>query len=790
MNDHTLSVLEYDKVRAVVARYTASGPGRISIEGLVPSGEPGTAGRLLDETREMTAVLNAGHHPPLDGIADIGRVIAKLAVPGTMLQPAELLAVAGTLGAARRLKAFFRKFEEGGAAGRAVPLLCARAAGITPLKASEDAVSAAIDASGEVRDAASPGLRRVRKLIARTRDEIMDRMTRLLRDAERQDVVRDQVITVRDDRYVVPLKPNFRQSISGVVHGHSGSRSTLFVEPLEVVEQNNRLAELRLEEREEVERILRDLTALLARDAAVIATALDAASGIDAVHARARYGQDHGGTVPELSGGGRIVLRSARHPLLVERDRTGAGPQAVPNDIVLEAAGRALVISGPNAGGKTVLLKTIGLLCLMAQAGIPVTAAEGTELPVFRSVFADIGDEQSLEQDLSTFSSHAGRIAGILREARSDSLVLLDELGAGTDPAEGAALGSAVLARLLELGCVSVITTHHNALKLFGARTEGATNGAMEFDPATLRPTYRFIAGRPGRSYGIDMAARLGVPEEVISAARAALSGDEASLDRLLEQVEEDARRLRLERERAEADREAARRLLADAEARARAAAEEARSVRASAKQDARDVLASLRQRLKELSRTEVLGRAAAADARREVEQLAQRLEPAEPVEPVPSASAYDPRPGDRVRAPKLGKAGTVLFVHRDGVEIDAGGLKVRLPLREVVPLGGMTAEIPRAAPGWHAELEEREGLTDRVNLLGMRAAEAVEAVDRFLDRAGLEGFKQVTIIHGLGTGALKEAVTAFLKGHALVASLRPGEAAEGGAGVTVVELK
>ncbi|MEK6745032.1 MAG: endonuclease MutS2 [Nitrospirota bacterium] len=791
MNEHAFKVLEYDKVRDIVAGYAASEPGRAEVLGLLPAAGNSVVSERLGETREFLHILSSGEHPPLDGIRDIRREAGRLAVPGVMLQPVELLNIAVTLGAARRLKTFFQRFEGTGNIKIAAPLLCARAARITPLKQSEDAVHAAVDETGEVKDSASPALRRVRKLIARTRDEIMDRMSRILRDSGAQNIVQDQVITVRDDRYVMPLKPNFRQGIKGVVHGHSGSRATVFVEPLEVVEQNNRLAELRMEEREEVERVLRELTGLLARDATAIGANLDSAAGIDAIAARARFGTEYQGTVPELSADRRLRLRAARHPLIIAKQRSGAAHIAVPNDIDLSDTGRTLIISGPNAGGKTVILKTIGLLCLMAQAGIPVTAAEGSELPVFGDLFADIGDEQSLEMDLSTFSSHVRQIAGILREAKSDSLVLLDELGSGTDPAEGGALGAAVLASLQESGCVSVITTHHNVLKLFGARTEGAVNGAMEFDPVTLQPTYRFLPGRPGRSYGLDMASRLGVPDSVVRDARARLSRDEASLDRLLEQVEEDTRRLRSERQQAEQDVATAQRLKAEAEQLHRTASDEARSAKAKAKQEARDTLASLRQKLKELSRVVPIERVQVEQERREVDALARQLEPLEEEHVGQPIYRGTISPGDRVRIPKLKRTGTVLFAHHDVLEVDADGLKLRIALRDAVPLEQESAAKQGGrASGWSADIEEWEGLPDRVNLLGLRVDEALAETERFLDSVSVKGVHHVTIIHGLGTGALKAAVTGLLKSHPLVASVRTGDPSEGGAGVTVAELK
>jgi len=788
MNEHAFRVLEYDKVRDIVAGYAASEPGRAKVLELLPVAGFSQVSERLGETREFLSILGSFDHPPLDGIRDISSEVGKLSVPGMMLQPAELLNIAVTLGAARRLKTFFQRFE---GAGMAAPLLCARAAGITPLKHCEEAVHAAVDDTGEVKDSASPALRRVRKLIGRTRDEIMDRMSRILRDSGAQNIVQDQVITVRDDRYVMPLKPNFRQGIKGVVHGHSGSRATVFVEPLEVVEQNNRLAELRMEEREEVERVLRELSGLLAQDVCAIGATLEAAAGLDAIAARARFGTVYRGAVPELSEKRRLHLRAARHPLIIAKQMSGAGHIAVPNDIDLSTTGRTLIISGPNAGGKTVILKTIGLLCLMAQAGIPVTAAEGSEVPVFGDLFADIGDEQSLEMDLSTFSSHVRQIAGILRDVKSDSLVLLDELGSGTDPAEGGALGAAVLASLQESGCVSVITTHHNMLKLFGARTEGAVNGAMEFDPGTLQPTYRFLPGRPGRSYGLDMASRLGVPDGVVRDARGRLSGDEANLDRLLEQVEQDVRLLRAERQQIAQELEAAHRLKAEAEQLHRSASDEARTARAKAKLDARDVLAGLRQKLKDLSRYSAIDRGQVEQERQEIAALAQQLEPVED-EPVDQPVYHGKiHPGDRVRMPRLKRTGTVLYVHHDELEVDADGMKLKIALRDAVPLEqNAAAKQGGLVSGWSADVEEREGLPDRVNLLGLRVDEALAETERLLDRAGVKGFHHATIIHGLGTGALKNAVTELLKGHPLVASFRTGEPSEGGAGVTVAELK
>jgi DNA mismatch repair protein MutS2 len=798
MNQHTLRVLEYDKIKDIVAGYAASGSGRAVVAELQPATDSGMVAALLEETEEVVRILRSGERPPLEGIHDIRQAVEKLGVPGSMLSPAELLASATTLGSGRRLKAFFQRFEGEGAgkSAMAAPRLCARAAHIRPLKHIEDAVFAAIDERAEVRDSASPALRRIRKQVNRTRDEILDRMSRILQDGGMQKVIQEPVVTIRDDRYVLPLKPNFRQGLKGVVHGQSGSRATLFVEPLEVLEQNNRLAELRMEEREEVERILRELTSLLAQEATGIAETVRALAEIDAVCARARFGIDYGATVPEIPAGRRIRLRRAAHPLLVRKRKAaaGSGPDSVPNDIELGNGSRALIISGPNAGGKTVILKTMGLLCLMAQSGLPVTAEEGSEIPVFRAVFADIGDEQSLEQDLSTFSSHVRQMAEILRCADRDSLVLLDELGSGTDPAEGAALGAAVLSSLLERGCMTVITTHHSALKLFGARTSGALNAAMEFDPETLKPTYRIIPGRPGRSYGLDMAVRLGVPDQVISDARSRLGEHEAGLDRLLEQIESDSRQLRFQKEHIEKHLAAAEEQRLEAEALTRAAREEVRALKAKAREEARGTLDELRQKLRELSRASSITRAEATRESSGVASLAKRLEPERPEpEDLSSGAQFEPRPGERVRIPKLRKTGVVIASRKGTLELDVDGKKLKLPAREVQPLGrdhGSDRPEAGAAPGWGAELSDNEGLPDRLNILGFRVDEAKAEVERFIDRASLSGLLSVAILHGTGTGALKSAVAECLESHPLVAATRPGKQAEGGAGVTVAELK
>jgi DNA mismatch repair protein MutS2 len=793
MNDHTLRALEYDKVASVVSGFAASVAGREAVLALHPAKAAEIVETRLQETAEFMHLLRSNEVPPLDGIKDVREAVRKLGPTGSVLSPVQLLNVATTIGTGRRVKQFFQRFEGKGSEARLrTPLLCTRAGKIRPLTHIEQAVFSAIDDKAEVKDSASPALRKVRKQIVRTREDILGRMSGILQDSGLQKVVQEPVITIRDDRYVLPLKPNFRQSLQGVVHGQSGSRSTLFVEPLDILEQNNRLAELRMEESEEVERILRELTSLMTREAEAIEDTIEALAGIDAVYARARFGIEYAGTVPVLSKERTIRLRASRHPLLAVKFRNSIyNEEVTTNDIELSENERALILSGPNAGGKTVILKTVGLLSLMAQSGMPVTAGEGSELPCFGSIFADIGDEQSLEQDLSTFSSHVRQIAEILRKADQNSLVLLDELGSGTDPNEGAGLGAAVLESLIERGCVALVTTHHNALKLFGSQTSGAMNAAMEFDPQTLKPTYRLIPGRPGRSYGLDMATRLGVPDEVIGRARARISGDDIRLETLLKQVEDESRFLASEREVVEKESAAAKQDRTEAASLLQAAKEDASAIKTKTKEEARAVLSALRQKLRELSRTAALQRAEIRTTASEIELLSQALRPAELGPQIVTESQADLHQGDRIKLVRANKIGTVIGSHRGILEIEVDGKRIKLSPSEVLLLNpGPQGQNAGRAPGWGAELLEDEGPQDRINLLGLRVNEALAEVERFIDRAGMGGPAVVTIIHGLGTGALKTAVTEFLQHHPMIAVIRPGEPAEGGAGVTVAELK
>lgn len=783
MNSHTLRVLEYDKIKAIAAAYAVTELGRAMVLELQPASEPAEVLSRLQETGEATRLLLAGEKPPLDGIKDIRPLIARLETRGGILDPHELLNIVATLKAGRGVKAFFARLGR----GLSAPVLSNIAGLIRPIPDLEEAILAAIDEQAEIRDSASPALRKTRRQIARVREEIIRRLSALMQDSEARRVIQDAVITQRDDRYVLPLKPNFRQEIKGIVHGQSGSGATLFVEPLDLLDHNNRLAELRAEEKEEVLRILRHLTTLAADHVEAIYNTLTALSRIDAIMSRARFGIDYGAVVPEISTDGGIYLKDARHPLLLSNNRAVKSPASVQaNDITIGKDARLLIISGPNAGGKTVILKTVGLLSLMAQSGLPITAAEGSRLPVFRQVFADIGDEQSIEESISTFSSHARRIVEILREGGKDSLVLLDELGAGTDPAEGAALGAAVLERLIELGPVVVVTTHLSQLKLFGSDTDGAVNASMQFDPDTLRPTYRMITGIPGRSYGLEMALRIGVPQYVVLRARERLGSSESRLEDLLVRMEQDSRALAGARSLAEEEYTRARQARIEAERLLDTAKEESRMIKVRAEAEARDLIRSLRKKLNELSSAKI-DSTYIAEARKEIEALSLRLQT--PKAPTEQRRAQEFSLGERVRIPKIGATGVVTGLHSSRMDVDIRGKSISIPYNDALPIDEAVPPAPEDR-GWSAAVFDTEGRESSLNIIGLRVDEAVSELDRFMDRAGLSGLPSVMIIHGLGTGALKQAVAEFLKTHPLVERIRSGSPAEGGAGVTVAELK
>ncbi len=773
MDEKSLINLELPKVRERLAAHTAFPPARELALSLMPATEFGEVEAALELTREATRLLDARPEFDIGEAADI-RPIIERAERGGVLDPPALLDVVRTLAAGRRVRA------ELTARAGAYPRLAAIAAGIHRLEGLQREIEQVIGPRAEVRDEASPLLARVR---ARRR-EVQEQITRTLQGivespAGRQ-ALQEGVITLRNGRFVVPVRADQRGAIPGLVQDVSARGATLFVEPLAVVELNNLYRELGLEEEREVQRVLRRLSGRVGRLGGILRENVARLAEIELALAKARFARSLRGTIPALvrwedarpspelpAPRPYLKLMGARHPLL-----TG---KVVPIDVWLGGQFIALVVTGPNTGGKTVTLKTIGLLALMAQAGLAIPAEPGSCLPVFDGIYADIGDEQSIEQSLSTFSSHLTNIVGFLSRATDRSLVLLDELGAGTDPTEGAALARAILDHLVRRGVSAVVTSHAHSLKVYAQATPGVENASVEFDPETLAPTYRLAIGIPGRSNAFAIAARLGLNPEILAEARKHLSEGEAETDRLLGALQAEKRRLEQLRRQLEAELGRLRAKEAEVEAERQAL----RAARA-------EVLAEVRRQAEaEVERLLAEAAAPAADPaerqrrlralRRRVRELGRGGAP----------PADRLKPGDLVRVPGFFRLGQVVELGEAAAVVAVGPLRVEIPRSRLAPADGEAPERPRvelvAGPAAPPPAE--------IHLRGLTVEEALRRLEAYLNDAYLAGISPVRVVHGRGTGTLRRAVREFLGRHPLVSQFRPAEEFAGGDGVTVVEL-
>ncbi|HLJ62293.1 MAG TPA: endonuclease MutS2 [bacterium] len=793
MTPRALRVLGFPAVLERLAGRCVSTVGRERALALTPSPWVEEVERRQQETSEARALLEQAGGLPVRGARDI-RASTHRAQIGGVLTPRELLDIRDTLGVARTLKGFLASREAD------VPVLAEIADGIEVFSELEGEIAGALNDEGIVVDGASPDLARIRRERRASEARLRERMEQVLRTPAMARMLQDPLITIRDDRFVVPVRAEFREQFPGVAHDQSASGMTVFMEPLAAVPLGNRLRELAAEEREEVARILAALSAAVGAAGDRIVETLMALGELDVAAAKAHVGAEMGAAAPRLNAAGCVDLREARHPLL-----TGT---VVPIDIRLGDAFRTLVITGPNTGGKTVTLRTLGLLTLMAEAGLHVPAAPESDVAVFPHVYADIGDEQSVEQNLSTFSSHLTAIVEILEALRGTppgparALVLLDEVGAGTDPAEGAALARALIETLHAVGACTAVTTHYNELKSLAFTHPGVENASVEFDDATLRPTYRLLIGTPGRSNALAIANRLGLASEIIERAKGYLSPHATDLTRVIQRVEEERDALFREREtlvRERAD-------LARAEARAR---EEAQRLAA----DRRRVLERFQAELAGLQRRaegelQVLLAAlrskptpeATAQVRahlRELRQLSERYA-VETRVPVSGAPPQDLRVGDTVLVTSLGQRGVVQVLPdaRGEVEVQVGALKVRVSSDELrrVDDGRAEREAPNAAdaaregPG-QGPLAKALSVPASIHLRGKRTEEALAELDKYLDDAVLAGLPRATIIHGKGTGTLRRAVHEYLAHHPEVVSFRVGADGEGGTGATIVEF-
>ena len=817
MGRHAEEILEFDRLRDLLRARTTSAAGRRAIEALGFRTERHELEREFSAIAETIAYLRSGEELGFGNLADPEPWLQRMEQPGAMLAPAELLDAASLVDTVATLREIFRE------ASAKFPLLTERVRALPDLRFLAAAIRRAILPSGEISDDASPALRRVRDGIARTRDNLQKTLERILR--ARGGEGSDDYITQRNDRYVIPVRASERRNLEGVVHAASATGQTVFVEPLETIEINNRLVQLREEETAEIARILEELTAKLVGERDTLSHAATAIAEMDALFARGRFAREYDACIPEFADEAVIALDAARHPVL-ESTLRPQGRSVVPLSLSLGKDDTVLVISGPNTGGKTVALKTVGLAVLAAQSGIPV-AAQAARLGIFDRVLADIGDEQSIATDLSTFSAHVLNVKSILGILTPRSLVLLDEMGTGTAPEEGAALAVALLEEFRTRGCLVLATTHHDRLKAYASTTTGVLNAAVEFDEERLRPTYRLRVGVPGGSSGITIAQRLGLSEKIVARARELISPEAreaagliAYLHRsrdVLEQMQgdlaEQARQLETERRQLREEWIARQRgRIAELEQRFAAAIADHEKQMTRAIEAVKD--RELRAQLEKQSRRKL------SDARADTRSEADAAVVAHLSESQPDlgTAADTPRPpspeelipGIRVRVRGLPSA--VLLRRRDGAsaEIEAGPLRMKVPISEITAMASET-DAKRGASARSGEKagakpvrESRSGVTvhtapaereagapgDEINVIGCTVEEASRRVDKFIDGAALAGRPQVRVIHGHGTGALRRGLAEFLSAHPLVESVHAEAQERGGTAVTVVELR
>ena len=794
MNTHALGVLEFGAALDLVAGFASSSPGAERVRQSAPRTDRDWIEREHARVSAMRSMTEGEGRWRPQQVFDITSSLSRLRVEGASLSTVDLLAVRNFLRSSRLTGESFRSDK---IPALAVAMLRPEIEALISAQKEEKALETAIDDDANVRDEASPALRRIRREMRGTQGEIVRMLERIVARLDSRFQVPDMSVSVRNGRFVIPIRREGRSVVGGIVHDTSSTGGTLFVEPPAAVEAGNRIRELESEEQEEVERILAELTEVIRPARDDLAAALEAMLVLDSLYARAQFALKlRCGTIEFCAAQDGFSILGGRHPLLIAQ-----GIQVVPFDLHLAPDERTLLISGPNTGGKTVLLKSLGLFAAMAQSGIPIPVSNESRIAIFDDVYADVGDEQSISSSLSTFSAHLKNLAEVLRSATSASLVLIDELGSGTDPVEGAALGGAILEALTARGSLSVATTHLGALKELAAQVAGVVNASLQFDSVALAPTYRLIKGIPGRSYGLSIARRLALPEDVLERAEARLPAGEMDVNALLAELESREQRL------AEREKEAAV-IAEDAKARARRVAERESAVRErerNAERDARrearrlllDARAEVDRTIRDLRESAAeAADEAAREARRRMEQLAAaegRALAALQEETAPEESGVKGpgaaiREGDYVSVGTLGgrTARVVELRHADAV-VAFGSVKMTVPASTLshakAPEGSERVHI--AIRGDVPEIEARS----EIDLRGLRAAEIEDVVMQAVDSAVRADLKSLRIIHGKGTGALRERVAEMLRKESRVASFRLGAWNEGGAGVTVAEL-
>ncbi|HEX9079139.1 MAG TPA: endonuclease MutS2 [Desulfuromonadaceae bacterium] len=781
----TLKLLEFDKILAEIATLAHSEASREHILAMAPLADGErirlTAGRI----GELRALADLGVTLRLDGFEDIRPLLEAVRPAGAFLAPAELLLFIPVL-------AIFRDIARQLAPRTDAPLLASLSPPLRPFPEILEPLNASIDHDGSILDGASADLREIRRAKRSLAARIRKKIEEIVRDNNIEIFLQDDFITQRSGRWVIPVRMDSKGMVKGVVHDVSASGETAFMEPLEIIPFVNELENLAAEEKAEEIRILRQLSAWIREDAADLAGCFTTLVTLDGLNSAACFAERYSLGMPEINGDGALRLTEARHPLLLMLQRQGALQRVEPLDLHLGDDGRVMVITGPNAGGKTIALKTAGVVTLMALAGLPVPAGARSSFPLLDTLLVDIGDEQSIEQSLSTFSAHVARISAILDQAGPRTLVLLDELGAGTEPQQGAAIACGVLRDLQQRGATVIATTHLSDIIGFVHRSAGMINAGMEYDAATYTPLYRLISGEPGHSHAIEIARRYGMPERIIAAAREMLGTAGTDFTALLaelrgkrEELENAQKELEREREQVRWERE-------ELEARSVGIERARREAADKARDEARELISTARRRMNELleeykreRRSETIEKLRRAEA--EVSESIARQLGADEGRPL-----REVRSGDAVHIASLGHDGVVLTIDERHAKarVRTGSMEVDVALADLTPPAKQTRESPRK-PGrgaWKADAGETE--RQELKLIGLRVEEALDLLEPFLNHASLGGLREVRIIHGVGTGRLRDAVREHLARHPLVEEFRPGGPHEGRDGATVVTLR
>ena len=782
MKERTLRVLEFTKILDMLASFAVTDMGREACEKLTPLSDLAQVNEALEETEEAQVILTYLGDSPLIGFPDV-RPYLTLAAKGAALNPKALLSVAECLRASRAARSALVTDRDN------TPRITGLASHLQTFRQLEDAITGAIISEEELSDHASPQLADIRRHIKQSNERVREKLNSMVHGASFSKYLQESIVTVRDGRYCIPVKQEYRQFVPGLVHDQSSTGATLFIEPMAVVELGNDLKQWKAKEREEIERILLELSGQVGAQSEMIEGNIYVLTRLDFIFAKGHLSREMNAVLPHMNDQGRIKLVRVRHPLIPSE-------KVVPCDLWLGQDFTTLIITGPNTGGKTVTLKTVGQLTLMAQAGLHVPGNLGTELSIFEQVYADIGDEQSIEQSLSTFSSHMTNIVEIMNEVTQRDLVLFDELGAGTDPTEGAALAMAILNRLLESKVRTMATTHYSELKVFALSTPGVENASVEFNVETLRPTYRLSIGVPGKSNAFEISRKLGLPEEIIDSAKEKLSGDQVRFEdvianaeyhrqiaekerKLAEEAHLETQRLRDEAEKLRSD------LAAHRERDLRKAKDEARRILQRAQRESEQLIADLKKKSSgELKEHEL--HAMRAKLQSAIDENAEKIEVPAGVGEVPKTVQI----GDTVELTNLGTKATILTLPDSKGEctVQAGALKLKAKLKDMrTAQPDKPKKQVKSASRLHVSARPVETECD---VRGCNLEEALMAVDLFLDGAVLNRLRSVSIIHGKGTGILRAGIHKHLKTHSAVKEFRLGRYGEGEDGVTIVTLK